>query len=190
MFSDINVNARRKRGSEFIKTYDLCFRDFYARERMSEGQWTSSRKQKSAYIVSGKCQNTRCSVVSEVHKHVIVWAAAETKRAKVHHTSSSIQQGMIWWQHISCFNSAGSPLDHFSFGFSRVALQHCQEVFWGHLLQEAANQKSQMLLETCLNAYENYQNSRLQCSLWEHPCKRQSRSACLSVSLGWGFWKH
>lgn len=39
--------------------------------------------QRSAHIVIGKCQNTWRTVVGEVHKHVIVGAAAETKRAKV-----------------------------------------------------------------------------------------------------------
>lgn len=89
---------------------------------------------------------------------------------------------------ISCFNSAGSPLDHFSFGFGRVSLEHCQEVFWGHILPESANQESQILLETCLNAYEKHQNSHLPCSLWERLCIRQIRWACLSVSQGWGSW--
>lgn len=91
---------------------------------------------------------------------------------------------------ISCFNSADSPLHHFSFGFGRVPPEHCQEVFWGHILPETANQESQILLGTCLNAYEKHQNSRLPCSLWERLCIRQSRWACLSVSQGWGSWKH
>lgn len=40
-------------------------------------------KQKSAHVIARKSQNTRCPVVSEVHKHVIIGAAAKTKRAKL-----------------------------------------------------------------------------------------------------------
>lgn len=76
-------------------------------------------------------------MVSEVHKHVIVGAAVGTKRAKVHHTSSCTQGK-------DSMNSVHSPLDHFSFGLSRVAPQHCQEVFGGHTLPETARQKSQI----------------------------------------------
>lgn len=37
-------------------------------------------------------------------------------------------------------------------------------------------------------SYHNH-NSRFQCSLWEHPCTRQSHLDCLSVCQGWGSWK-
>lgn len=50
-----------------------------------------------------------------------------------------------WW-----LDSLHSPLDHFSFGLSRVAPQHCQEVFGGHTLPETARQKSQIGPENLL----------------------------------------
>lgn len=187
--SNMTVNARVQGGSEFIKIHDFSIQRFLSeKDRMSEGHRSHSRKQKSAYVVIGKCQNTRCAVVSEVHKHVIVGAAAETTRAKVHHASSRFKKWLDVWFHV--LTQPAHLLITFPLALAESPLSTARKFCGVTFCQKQPIRSHKFLLETCLNAYEKHQNSRLPCSPWERLCIRQSRWACLSVSQGWGSWKH
>lgn len=162
--------------------------DFYLRE--TEWGRDTEPAAGSRKVLTSSLGNARIPGAPWSVKYTNTWSLGPLPRQPEQRCITPLPESRKTGCLISCFNSAGSPLDHFSIGFGRVPLQHCQEVFWGHILPETANQESLNLLETCLNAYEKQQNSRLRCSLWERLCKCPSRWACLSVPQGWGSWKH
>lgn len=92
----ITVNAHLKTGSDFIKTHDTDFYLLTSVPKWSKRHINGTRKQKSAYIIIRKCQNTRCTVVSKVHKHMILGATDKTMRAKVQTHSSMNPAGKFW----------------------------------------------------------------------------------------------
>lgn len=103
------------------------------------------KKQKGTHLIGGKCQNTRCSVIGEVNKHMIIGSTARKMRTKLTGTKKKKKKKYI--NQIYCCLATRSllpvffnhlPLQHFSratFDFWGITLQHCQEVFWGNILQ-------------------------------------------------------
>lgn len=106
------------------------------------GCWSRSRT--GAHVIVGESQNSGRSVVSEVHKHVVVGTAAESK-------IEMFKEGIIfpparWCVELFsvCVCFFHSPLQHLSraaFDLWGIALQHSQEVLRGHVLRRGGKQQ-------------------------------------------------
>lgn len=121
--------------------YMTCFIDSYLLKAVTNSLRDTQSVPGSRKVLTSSLGNARIPGAPWSVKYTNTWSLGPLPRQREQRCKQTPQ-----WIQQDNYGLFSSPFDHFSFGFSCITLQHCQELLWGHILQETPNQKSQTLL--------------------------------------------